>query len=212
MSDHNPNEALLNELEARVLGCLMEKQLTTPDAYPLTLNALVTGCNQKTSRHPVMQLTNGEVLATVNALRDRSLIDIDYGSRADKYQQKLTRSLHFDKEDQALFSLLMLRGPQTLNELFSRSKRMVDFASTDQARDCIERQLAKLNPLLMSIPPQSGQREGRYMHRLCGEPDLSQWTSSEPVSGGQSRLDELEARVRILEEQMATLLNQDAAQ
>lgn len=213
MSENDQNDAMLTDLEARILGCLMEKQLTTPDTYPLTLNALVTGCNQKTSRHPVMQLTNGDVLGTVNTLRDRSLIDIDYGSRADKYQQKLTRTLHFDREDQALFSLLMLRGPQTLNELFSRSKRMVDFGSPDQVRDCIERHLAKLNPLLMSIPPQSGQREERYMHLLCGEPDLTQWVSSEPgVAAGQSRIDELENRIRTLEAQMAELLNQGGDQ
>ena len=207
MNTTEQDQAMLTELDARVLGCLMEKQLTTPDTYPLTLNALVTGCNQKTSRNPVMQLTNGEVLGTVNSLRDRELIDVDYGARADKYLQKLTRKLHFDKQDQALFALLLLRGPQTLNELFSRSKRMADFQSTDQVRDCIERHLAKLNPLLMSIPPQSGQREERYRHRLCGEPDLSQFAvSTDAPASSPNRIDELEARVQTLEHQVAELL------
>lgn len=207
MTEQESTETLLNDLEARVLGCLMEKQMTTPDVYPLTLNALVTACNQKTSRSPVMHLSNGEVQACINQLRDRSLVEIEYASRADKYQQKLTRKLHFDKQDQAIFGLLMLRGPQTLNELFSRSKRMFEFESPTQIRDCIERHLAKLNPLLMSVPPQAGQREERYMHLLCGEPDLSQWASSEsPSSGGQSRIEELEARVAALEAQVKGLM------
>lgn len=210
MTDQEPTDALLNTLEARILGCLMEKQLTTPDTYPLTLNALVTACNQKTSRHPVMQLSNGDVQACVNRLRDRELVSIEYASRADKYQQKLTRTLHFDKADQALFSLLLLRGPQTINELFSRSKRMVTFDSPSAVKDIIEQHQAKLKPLLMSIPPQAGQREERYMHRLCGEPDLTLYAESSTGSSARSddRIVELEGRVAALEDQVQQLMRQ----
>lgn len=204
------DDALLTDIEARVLGSLMEKQLTTPDVYPLTLNSLVTACNQKTSREPVMNLTNGEVQGTINHLQDRDLVQIEYGSRADKYDQRLTRSLHFDKAEQAIFSLLLLRGPQTLNELFSRSKRMVDFSNTQEITDLIERQLAKLKPLLMVVPAQAGQREDRYMHLLCGEPDLSTLVTKRETSsaGSSAAMSDLEARVAQLEEQVATLMAQ----
>jgi uncharacterized protein YceH (UPF0502 family) len=203
--ESHTDTALLSDIEARVLGSLMEKQLTTPDTYPLTLNSLVTACNQKTSREPVMNLQNGEVQHCLNNLQERGLISIDYGSRADKYDQRLSRKLHFDKADQAVFCLLMLRGPQTLNELLSRSKRLVNFDTTNEIQDLIERHLAKLKPLLMSIPPQAGQREGRYMHLLCGEPDLSALTVAKPSSIPANR-NELEARVAKLEEQVAELM------
>lgn len=201
-------EPQLSDIEARVLGCLMEKQLTTPDVYPLTLNSLVTACNQKTSREPVMNLQNGEVQRCINELESREFIAIEYGSRADKYEQKITRKLHFDKADQAVFCLLFLRGPQTLSELLSRSKRMFDFGSTNDVKDLIERHLAKLNPLLMTIPAQAGQREDRFMHLLCGEPDLSAYASaSKPSSASNSSLADLEARVEVLESQVRELMS-----
>ena len=206
MTDENQiDTALLSETEARVLGCLMEKQLTTPDVYPLTLNSLVTACNQKTSREPVMNLQSGEVQRCLNELQERGLVEIDYGSRADKYDQRLNRKLHFDKADQSVFCLLLLRGPQTVNELFSRSKRMVDFASAGDIKDLIERHLAKLKPLLMTIPAQAGQREDRYMHLLCGEPDLSALAQALPAPA-TANTSELESRVAKLEEQMAALM------
>lgn len=203
--DNQTDTALLSETEARVLGCLMEKQLTTPDVYPLTLNSLVTACNQKTSREPVMNLNNGEVQHTLNELKERGFVEIEYGSRADKYDQRINRKLHFDKADQSVFCLLLLRGPQTLNELFSRSKRMFDFAGPDDIKDLIERHLAKMNPLLMVIPAQAGQREDRYMHLLCGQPDLSALAQAKPAAAASSYA-ELEVRVASLEAQMAELM------
>lgn len=202
----NANEPMLTPLEARVLGSLMEKQQTTPDTYPLTLNSLVLACNQKTSREPVMNVNNGEVQRCLNQLQERGLVDIDYGSRADKYQQKISRVLHLDKAEQAIFSLLLLRGPQTLNELLSRSARQYEFSSSNELNDLIERQLNKLQPILMKIPAQAGLREDRYMHLLCGEPDISalarpsrSTNTSTPVN------EELLARVTLLEQQVADL-------
>ena len=201
-------EALLGPTEARVLGCLMEKQLTTPDVYPLTLNSLVTACNQKTSREPVMNLTNGEVQRCMNQLAERELINIEYGSRADKYDQRLNRALKFDKADQAVFCLLILRGPQTVNELFSRAKRLFEFTNTSAVQDLLERHLAKLKPLLMQIPAQGGQREDRFMHLLCGEPDLSALAgvTTKTSAANNDEIKALQQRVERLEAQVAKLM------
>ncbi len=200
-------EALLSSVEARILGCLMEKQLTTPDTYPLTLNSLVTACNQKTSREPVMNLQNGEVQRCINELRENALIEVEYGSRADRYHQKLTRQLHFDKAEQAIFTLLLLRGPQTTNELFSRSQRMHNFESVSSLQDLLNKLLGKTTCWLIKLPRQSGQREDRYMHLLCGEVDLESYhaNASAPLSTYD---DDLVQRVNALEEQVAWLLEQ----
>jgi uncharacterized protein YceH (UPF0502 family) len=201
--------ALLSEIEARVLGALMEKQLTTPDVYPLTLNSLVTACNQKTSREPVMNLQNGEVQHCINDLESRDLVDIEYGSRADKYKQKLYRALHFDKPEQAIFCLLLLRGPQTVNELFSRSKRMYSFEDQASVEELLEKHLGKLKPLVFKIPAQAGQREDRFTHTLCGEPDLSNLPiPTVRSSGSNESVAELKARIEKLEEQVCWLMEQ----
>ena len=116
MSQIDPNtetdqtEPLLNEVEARILGALMEKQLATPDAYPLTLNSLVLACNQKTSREPITNLEAGEVQRCLSQMQDRKLIEVDYGSRANRYDQRLTRVLGLDKATQALLNVILLRG------------------------------------------------------------------------------------------------------
>jgi len=202
------HEPMLSEKEARILGALMEKQLTTPDAYPLTLNSLVTACNQKTSREPVMNLTNGEVQHCLNLLQERDLIDIDYGSRADKYQQKLTRSLHFDSSEQAVYSLMLLRGAQTVNELYSRSQRMAEFDNAQGVKELLDHHTTKLKPLAKLIPAQAGQREDRFVQLLTGEPDLSQIVNNQSIttSKNSGSISELSARVEALEQQVALLL------
>ncbi|WP_196159822.1 YceH family protein [Reinekea sp. G2M2-21] len=206
-TDIENNDAMLTPTEARVLGSLMEKQMTTPDVYPLTLNSLVLACNQKTSREPVMNLQNGEVQRCLNQLEARDLVEIEYGSRADKFKQKLSKALSFDKAEQAIFCLMLLRGPQTVNELFSRSHRMFDFGSATKVQELLETLLGKLKPLVVKIPAQAGQREDRYTHLLCGEPDLSalpKATASRAVD--HSAIDELTQRVEILEKQVADLM------
>lgn len=198
--------SMLSNIEARILGALLEKKQTTPDAYPLTLNSLVTACNQKTSREPVMNLQVGEVQSCLNELETRDLVSIDYGSRADKYQEKLNKSLVFNGAEQAVFCLMLLRGPQTVNELFSRSKRMYDFSSANEVEELLEKHLGKLKPMVFKIPAQAGQREDRYTHTLCGQPEITVTTSSknsqsQPVNGS-----DLEQRVKVLEEQVAMLM------
>ena len=131
-------EPMLTAEEARVLGCLMEKQRTTPDQYPLTLNALVSACNQKTSRHPVMNLTPGQVGHTVGQLRDRGLIHASFSGRAERYDHKLAGTFLIDRRAQALLCSLMLRGPQTPGELRTNAARLADLRPGHGAGDARE--------------------------------------------------------------------------
>lgn len=173
-SEHSESEQepMLSNIEARILGALMEKQLATPDAYPLTLNSLVLACNQKTSREPVTNLESGEVQRCLSHMQDKKLIDIDYRSRAQRYDQRLTRVLGLDKAAQAVVNVMMLRGPQTLAELLTRTQRMFEFASLEVLEEKMEQLCAKTHPIVVRIPRQAGQREDRYMHLLCGQPDF----------------------------------------
>ncbi len=199
------NEAMLSELDARILGGLMEKQLTTPDVYPLTLNSLVTACNQKTCREPAMNLSNAAVQSGLNALQSRDLVEVEYGSRANKYLQKLTRQLHMDKPEHAIFCLMLLRGPQTVNELFSRSSRLFEFGTADEVLALLEHHITKLKPLIVKLPHQSGQREDRYTHLLCGEPDIEAFAQASSNSK-VSNIEALTQRVEMLEAQVALLM------
>ncbi len=208
-AENNQDSAMLSPLEARILGALMEKQMTTPDTYPLSLNSLLIACNQKTSREPVMTLDEGEVKRCLYQLEERKLIEIEYGSRADKFNQRLSRSLHFEKPEQAIFCIMLLRGPQTVNELLSRTKRMYDFSSSSELDELLDKLLNKNTPLIQLMPQQSGQREKRYMHLLCGEPEAmpAQHSTSLSVTKKVGVFDhELSARVDELEKQVAELL------
>jgi uncharacterized protein YceH (UPF0502 family) len=207
-------EPLLSAIEARVLGSLMEKQLTTPDAYPLTLNSLVLACNQKTSREPVSNYESGEVQRCVSALQDRKFIDVDYGTRAARYDQRLTRVVSLDKPAQALLCIMLLRGPQTLAELLTRTQRMYEFRNAEEIQEKLNHLCAKTIPAFMHIPRQPGQREDRYMHLLCGKPDLeaiysaSQTSSSPRSNQNDERVIQLEQQVESLQTQLALVQKQ----
>lgn len=222
--DANSDEAMLDTIEARILGALMEKQLTTPDAYPLTLNSLVLACNQKTSREPVSNYDNGQVQRCVSSMQDRKLIEADYGARAHRYGQRLTRVLSVDKATQAILTVLLLRGPQTVAEILTRTQRMFDFETTSALEEKLAQLCAKTTPLVIHIPRQTGQREDRYMHLLCGKPDLaaiSAMMSQAKASSGndernaqveqkqevlESKIEALENRIQLLEKQVAALM------
>ena len=197
-------EPLLTDIEARILGALMEKQLATPDAYPLTLNSLVLACNQKTSREPITNLESGEVQRCLSQMQDKKLIEVDYGSRANRYDQRLTRVLSLDKSAQAILNVMLLRGPQTLVELLTRTQRMFDFSSPENLQEKLDQLCAKTHPIILRIPRQPGQREDRYMHLLCGKPDL---TAIAAMGSGakKSASPELEERVEKLEAQVEQL-------
>ena len=196
----------LNAVEIRVLGCLIEKQATTPETYPLTLNALLLACNQKTSREPLMSLTEGPVGQALRALEGRGLTHLVMGGRADRWEQRLDKALELVRPQLVLLGLLFLRGPQTLAELLTRSSRLYQFEDGAE----VQHQLSRLTArgLVVQLPRQSGQREDRYMHQLGTAEDLQALLAARPsesASGDEARIAELEARVAALEERLARL-------
>ncbi|NMZ69038.1 hypothetical protein SAMN05216370_0694 [Pseudomonas peli] len=214
MSNEDANAMAVETLtivEARVLGCLIEKQLTTPEAYPLTLNALVLACNQKTSREPVLNLTAGQVGQALRSLEGREMARLVMGSRADRWEHRADKALELVAAQVVLIGLLLLRGPQTINELLTRSSRMHDFDDVEQVQHHLERLISR--ELACLLPRQSGQREDRYMHVLGDPTDLQAVLAAragEPqraTAGGQQdeRLEALEARIAALEERLAQL-------
>jgi uncharacterized protein YceH (UPF0502 family) len=206
-TDHSDQEeALLTVLEARILGALMEKQLTTPDAYPLTLNSLVLACNQKSSREPVMALAEGEVKACLYKLQERKLVEFEYGSRADKYLQRLTKELHFNDAEHAIFCIMLLRGPQTVNELLTRTRRIYEFENAAEIDSLLDKLGNKLTPLIIKMPHQSGQRDDRYMHKLSGEPDMTFTLDKQAAVTDAGVPDVLVERIEALEKQVAWLI------
>ena len=201
----------LSSTEVRILGCLIEKQATNPETYPLTLNALVLACNQKTSRDPVMNLTQGQVGQSLRALEGQGLTRLVMGSRADRWEHKVDKGLELVPAQVILTGLLLLRGPQTVNELLTRSNRMHDFEDAEQVVHQLERLIAR--GLATLIPRQAGQREDRYMHALGKPEDLQALLAqrqnapdrSTATGASNERIEELEARVAALEERLARL-------
>jgi len=209
----------LSTVEARVLGCLIEKAAITPDVYPLTVNATVQACNQKTSREPVMHLEPGEVGHTLRAMLDRGLVKLDpFSQRAPRYSHSFDSVYGTTPRQRAALCLMLLRGPQTLNEVFSRCERLTDFPSLDDVRDTLERLIERDVPLVVRIPRGHGQREDRYMHLLGGPVDVDAYvesaaaaTRTAPVRTSETELSErvtaLEGEVAALKEQLASLLS-----
>jgi uncharacterized protein YceH (UPF0502 family) len=209
--DTTSEEPRLNSTEIRILGCLIEKQATSPETYPLTLNALVIACNQKTSREPVMNLSQGQVGQSLRALEGRGFTRLVMGSRADRWEHRVDKALELVPAQVILSGLLFLRGPQTVNELLTRSARMHEFEDTEQVVHQLERLIAR--GLALLVPRQSGQREDRYMHALGDPADIEATLAARgnPVErGGGSgvsleRIEELEARIAALEERLSRL-------
>ncbi|RYY04119.1 MAG: DUF480 domain-containing protein [Gammaproteobacteria bacterium] len=204
------NEPMLTTIEARVLGALMEKQLTTPDAYPITLNSLVLACNQKTSREPISNYESGELQRCASQLQDKNWIAVDYSARAARYDQRLTRILGLDKAAQALLNVMLLRGPQTLAELLTRTQRMFEFENIKAVEEKLDYLCAKTTPYFVKILRASGQREDRYTHLLCGEPDvnaIAAMISQSKVSAAvdDERIPVLEKKIEALEQQLENL-------
>jgi uncharacterized protein YceH (UPF0502 family) len=174
---------VLSLLETRVLGVLAEKQRTVPDSYPLTLNVLVSGCNQKSSRDPVIEASEAEVAVALDSLRALSLIVETSGGRASRYGHNIERVLHIPTQSTALLALLMLRGPQTAGELRINCERLHKFADISS----VEAFLAELaereaGGLVLELPRQPGSRENRWMHLLSGAPVIEERVSASAVS------------------------------
>jgi len=162
--------------ELRVIGSLIEKELTTPQQYPLTLNALVLACNQTSNRNPIVTYEERMVEDTVLGLKDKSLTRIvhpSHGRSATRYRQVLHEALYLEQPELAVLGVMMLRGPQTLNELKTRTERAADFADLDAVQRTLDGLASREEPLVVRIPRQPGQREDRYAHLLGGEVDVS---------------------------------------
>lgn len=174
----------LSLLEARVLGVLVEKAHTVPDSYPLSLNALVAGCNQKTAREPVIAATDAEVQGAVDALKGLSLVFESSGSRVARYEHNMVRAMALPSQAVALLAVLMLRGPQTGAELRANSERLHRFADVSSVEgflaELAERPEDKGGPLVVKLPRAPGAREARWAHLLCGPVD----TASLPAAAG----------------------------
>jgi uncharacterized protein YceH (UPF0502 family) len=202
----------LTSIEARVLGCLFEKQATTPDAYPLTLKALTTACNQTSSRDPVMSVTEREVESTVLALKALGYARVVYpgsGERATKYRHIADEVLGIDDAMRAVLGLLFLRGPQTAAELRTRSERLHPFATSADVEDVLRSMEHHDPPLVQRYEPLGGEREGRW-GQLVAEEAVP--LEARAAAGGaqatttrSDRLAELEARVEALEARLAEL-------
>lgn len=202
---------VLSLAEARVLAVLVEKERTVPDTYPLSLNALVAGCNQKTNRDPVTNLSEAEVQEAIDSLRRRSLVIESSGGRVMRYAQNMKRVLGVPSESVALLTTLMLRGPQTTAELRMNSERLQRFSDAS-ALEAFLTELAEWGPgaLVLLLPRAPGARESRWVHLLCGPVDVSSFpVASEPratsTSGTQAELAELRDRVAELEHEVDAL-------
>ena len=199
-------EPILDEFEVRVLGCLIEKELATPEYYPLTVNALTNACNQKSNRDPLMSLEDTEVVRTLDALRMKHLaIQAAEGGRASKYRHILAERLRLDPPELAVLAELLLRGPQTVGELRNRAERMHQFADLAAVESVLEELLGRTPPLVTRLPRQPGRKESRFAHLFAGEPLLvAEESAPPPVSARQPMIVEHDRLVR-LEEEVASL-------
>ena len=196
---------VLNEVEARVLGALVEKDITTPDYYPLSLNALVNACNQKNNRDPVMNLNEGAVRDALNGLHDDGLAGPASGadSRVTKYEHRLQETFNFTRGETAALCVLLLRGPQTPGELRGRTERMHQFEDLDAVQFSLQKLMQREPPLVTVLPRQPGTKEARYAHLLSGQVDIAEVSAVRP-SGAESSPADYE-RIRTLEAAVVTL-------
>ncbi len=176
--------AQLSQLETRVLGVLVEKEITVPDSYPLTLNSLVNGCNQKSSRDPVMNVTEAQVKEALDELRRRTLIMESSGGRAWRYAHNVPKGLGLSSSETALIAALWLRGAQTSGELRINAERFYRFADLSSVEAYLEDMATKTPPRVLKLPRQSGAREARWTHLYCGTPveELSASERGQPVA------------------------------
>src|SRR5436190_8202962 len=202
----------LTEVEARILGSLVEKQLTTPEYYPLTINGLVTACNQKNNRDPVVNYDEPTVSRAVEVLRDRNLVYVFYGStsRVPKYKHMLPSVYELEPGEVAVVSVMMLRGPQTLGQLRERTGRLHQFADLGEVQQTLDGLMRREEPVVAKLPPQPGQKEARFAHLLSGEIDIEELAAAAAArpsrgSADAERFDALEQRVAALENEMGAM-------
>jgi uncharacterized protein YceH (UPF0502 family) len=203
----------LNDIEVRVLGSLVEKQVTTPEYYPLTLNALTLACNQKNNRSPITSYDETTIAHALESLREKNLAYVFYGStsRVPKYKHVLPEVMHLTPAELALICVLLLRGPQTTGELATRAFRLHEFSGLEEVETTLNGLIAREpDPLVIRLPRQPGQKEVRFAHLLSGEVTVD--TASEPVAPargrGNDRVAALEAEIETLKAEVGMLKTQ----
>ncbi|HEV8189690.1 MAG TPA: YceH family protein [Pyrinomonadaceae bacterium] len=203
-------ETILSDIETRVLGSLIEKQVTTPEYYPLTLNALTLACNQKNNRNPVTSYSENQVGDAVESLREKNLAYVFYGStsRVPKYKHVVPEVMHLSHPELALMCVLMLRGAQTLGELRGNGSRLHEFLSLEEVEETLNKLITRdPDPLVARLPRQPGQKDGRFAHLLSGEIDL-QAIEQAPPPIPSSRRTSLEEKVEALTAEVEKLKEQ----
>lgn len=208
----------LNEIEVRIVGSLIEKQVATPEYYPLTLHSLVAACNQTSNRDPVVTLDEKRVVRALESLRDKKAVHTVYASdsRVPRYRQVLTELLAATPKEVAVVCVLMLRGAQTAGEIKGRTNRLCEFADLAEAEATLERLMAREpDALVVRLPRQPGQKEARYAHLLAGPVALEEWVGTPPleratieVLAEDERFAKLEAEVNKLRGEVAELRQQ----
>ena len=208
---------VLNEVECRVLGSLVEKEVTTPENYPLSLNALVNACSQKSNRDPVMNLDEAAVREALHSLEGQSLVRSvsPADSRVTKYEHRLQEAFNFYRHETAILCLLLLRGPQTPGELRSRSERMHSFDDLAAVQSSLQHLIKREPPLVKPLPRQPGTKETRYAHLLSGdvvqaEPEPKVHAAPEEHSLYGDRVRKLEDEIAVLKNEIAELKEQFA--
>src|ERR1700723_1801868 len=202
-----PMTPILPEIEARVLGSLIEKDITTPDYYPLSLNALVNACNQKNNRHPVINLDDESVRQALATLQEKRLAGPASGadSRVPKFEHRLQEVFNFDRREIAVVCVLLLRGPQTPGELRGRTDRMYHFEALDDVVSTLDRLAQREPPLARVLPRQPGTKESRYIHLFSGEPSIPDLPASTVSDFSTPSASSAIDRVAHLEEEVADL-------
>jgi len=203
---------ILNENEVRVLGSLIEKELTTPEYYPLSLNSLTNACNQKSNRDPVMALAEDDVVRALDSLRFKQLVVLSAdGGRVPKYRHLLAEKLGLMPAEQAVICELLVRGPQTVGELRTRGERMCPFGDLAAVEEVLQELIQRENPLIMLMPRQPGRKEGRYAQLFSGMPDTSAEERGAAPETARVRVMAENERISKLEEEVTALRGEVAA-
>ena len=199
-------QVILTEIEARVLGSLIEKDITTPDYYPLSLNALVNACNQKNNREPVMSLDENTVRDALSTLQEKRLAGPASGadSRVTKYEHRLQEVFNFDRREIAIICVLLLRGPQTPGELRGRTDRMYHFDGLEDVISTLDRLAHRDPPLAAALPRQPGTKETRYVHLFSGEAPQQVFVERAPTPASADSTSDVD-RISALETEVASL-------